>query len=272
VGWPVAVLAVGLLSCGKEDRTAGAEKASAPATEAEKTAGGSFAAENAPYAAQITAKGFSVLQAKRFPTQLEGRKALVVVYGARDGSRGGILYVRGFGDESPRPVWHWYFRDGAPDSVQAADLNRDGLWDVRVFMRGGTTVDYLQDQSFSFRGRERGGLVAMNGGSSAPADIWKAFDADTATAWRSPAAGAFLEIPNPFGLSTGELSLQLSGGSRPKKVALFAGEKKVHEFDLAPTREEQRFLLDPELKGAESIRVVVEGEGASVAVSELEIQ
>jgi hypothetical protein len=228
--------------------------------------------ENAPYAETITARGYRVVQARRFPSQVDARRASVVVYRTPDGSRGGILYVRGFGNDAPQPVWHWYFRDGAPDSVQALDLNRDGLWDVRVFFAAGKTADYLQDQAFTFAGRERGGLVAMNGASSAPAGAWKAFDADTTTVWQSPSQGAYLEIPNPFGLEAGEMSVRLADQARPRKIALFEGGRKVQEFELAPTGQEQRFQLDAALKSAESIRVVVEGAGGSVAISDLEIR
>jgi hypothetical protein len=275
------LLVAGLLSCGKGEKTADTQQTDQTSTAGGKAAGGQGAAgrqagaitaENAPFAPAITGKGYRIVQARRFPSQVDARRASVVVYRAADGSRGGVLYVRSFGGESPQPVWHWFFRDGAPDSVQAADINHDGLWDVRVFMSGGTSVDYLQDEAFTFMGRERDGLVAMNGESSAPTDMWKAFDADTSTAWQSPAPGAFLEVPNPFGLETGELSVQLSGRDRPKKVALFAGDRKAQEFDLAATEEEQRFLLDPSLRSAESIRVVLEGAGGSVAISEMEIR
>jgi hypothetical protein len=151
------------------------------------------------------------------------------------------------------------------------DLNQDGLWDVRIFT-GGTAGEFVQDRDFTFMGPDRGALVAHNGASSAPADLWKAFDADTATAWQSPAADAFIDVPNPFGLDRGELSVRLWGKNRPKKLVLFDGEKKVQELDLEPTTREQRFVLDGALKDAATIRVRFEGAPSAVALSELEIR
>jgi hypothetical protein len=228
--------------------------------------------ENAPFAPTIKEKGFQVVQAKRFPAQVDGRRAAVVVYGAPDNTRGGILYVRGFENDPPHPVWHWYFANGAPDSVAAMDINRDGLWDVRVFMSGGSNRDFIQDTDFTFTGPERAGLAAMNGASSADENLWKAFDADTSTSWRSPAAGAFIEIPNPLGLSSGQLSVRLAGGARAEKLEVADGERKIQECDLKATSEEQRFQLDPSVKTAETIRITIVGQGKNVALSELEIQ
>jgi len=275
LGMGCVLVACGLSACAKKDKTAGGEQkqtesaaadnAAPPPTQALTTA-------NAPFAPVITAKGYQVVQARRFPAQVDSRRATVVVYRTADGSRGGVLYVRGFESDPPRPVWHWYFANGAPDSVQALDLNQDGLWDLRVFMAGGTTSDYQQDAVFTFAGAEHPGLFAMNGSSSAPDGLWKAFDADTSTAWQAPGAGAFIEIPNPFGLETGQLSVRLSASGRPAKLEVSGGEAARQECDLQPTTEEQRFLLDPAFKSAATIRVSVVGGGKNVAISELEIQ
>lgn len=227
---------------------------------------------NAPFAPAITGKGYQVVQAKRFPAQVDARRATVVVYRATDGARGGILYVRGFQEDPPRPVWHWYFGNAAPDSVMAIDINRDGLWDMRAFMVGGATQDFIQDTDFTFRGPERAALVAMNGSSSSPEGLWKMFDADTSTSWSAPSSGAYIEIPNPFGVESGQLSVRLAGGSRPGKLEIGDGAQKLQECDLAATVEEQRFQLDAAVRKLPVIRIQVVGAGKNVALSELELQ
>ena len=80
-------------------------------------------------------------------------KSEVVVYHAKSGSGGGVLYTQKYGDDN-RVVWHWYFNEDAPDSIEAIELNEDGLWDVRMFI-GSKTQDYVQEQSFSLVARQR---------------------------------------------------------------------------------------------------------------------
>ncbi len=251
-------------------------KSNGPKPEAVKGEGAvaaepSVTVENAPFAAAIAAKGYRVVQAKRFPAQLAARRATVVVYQSGDGKSGGVLYAQSMPSGPDLVSWHWLFRDGAPDSIQALELNDDGLWDVRVFMKGGKTQDLIQGQAFTFMGPEREGLVALNGESSAPADVWKCFDGDTATVWQAPASGAFLDFPNPFGLGKGELTVRLAGKDRPTKIGLVAGDA-TQALDLASTSEEQRFKLDPAVTGAPSIRLEIQGSGANVAISELEFR
>jgi hypothetical protein len=226
----------------------------------------------APYAPAITAKGYQVVQAKRFPAQVDARRAAVVVYRTTDGTRGGILYVRGFENDPPRPVWHWYFDNAAPDSVTAVDLNRDGLWDVRAYMSGGKTLEFTQDSDFSFGGAEHEGLAANNGASSKSEGLWKVFDADTSTFWQSPAAGAYIDIPNPFGLEVGQLTVRQAGGLRATRLEIGDGTRKIQECELDANSGEQRFQLDPAVKGVATIRIGVVGKGKNVALSELEIR
>jgi hypothetical protein len=228
--------------------------------------------DNAPFKDVIAARGFQVVQAKRFPAQADARRAAVVVYRTADATKGGILYVRGFENETPRPVWHWYFNNAAPDSITNADINRDGLWDVRIYMAGGKTVDLLQDKDFSFTGTEHDGLFANNGASSNTETLWKAFDADTSTAWQSATSGAYIELPNPFGLNTGQLTVRVAGGSRPSRLEIGDGTKKIQDCDIENTSEEQRFQLDAAVKALPVIRVNVVGKGKNVALSELSIQ
>jgi hypothetical protein len=269
--WLGAVLVV-TLACGKKEppATTAGKPSGAPASE--RAAREPLTTASAPYAAVIAGKGYRVVQAKRFPAQVDARRAYVVVYQSDDGARGGILYVRGFQDDPPLPAWHWYFSDAAPDSAVAVDLNRDGLWDVRVHMRGGAAREFVQDVDFSFTGAERSGLVAMNGASSSPEGLWKAFDADTSTAWNAPAPDAYLDIPNPFGLEAGQLSVRLAGGSQPKKLEIGDGTRTLQECDLVTGTEEQRFQLDPAVKDLPVVRVHLIGRGKSVALSELELR
>lgn len=265
--WMTCLLACSL-ACSKKKDAGGQATGTPPA----QPSGDSTAAGTAAFVSAITGKGYHVVQEKRFPAQIDARRARVVVYRAADGTRGGVLYLRGFQDDAPRPAWHWYFSNAAPDSVAAIDINRDGLWDMRAYMAGGATQDFIQDTDFTLRGPERTGLLAMNGASSSPDGLWKVFDADTSTSWNAPSSGAYLEIPNPFGLDLGQLSVRLAGGSRPGKLEIGDGAQKLQECDLAATAEEQRFQLDAAVKTMSVIRIQVVGAGKTVALSELELQ
>jgi len=256
-----------LHACGKSNEP----KPETSKSEAATTAEPSVTIENAPFVATIAAKGYRVVQAKRFPAQLAARRATVVVYQSSDGKSGGVLYSQSMPSGPDLVSWHWLFRDAAPDSIQALELNDDGLWDVRVFMKGGKVQDLIQGRAFTFMGPEREGLVALNGESSAPADLWKCFDGDTATVWQTPASGAFIDIPNPFGLGKGELAVRLAGKDRPTKIGLVAGDA-TQALELAGTSAEQRFKLDPAVMAAPSIRLEIQGAGANVAISELEFR
>ncbi len=171
-------------------------------------------------------------------------------------------------------VWHWYFKDSAPDSVDFTELNGDGLWDMRVFM-GGTAkpIDLLQREAFSLLGPPLPSPVAENGESSAPADLWKCFDGDTSTVWQSTAPKTYIELPNPLGAPMNELDLQMTGKKRPKKIDVFAGDSKVQTLDLAETDEVQRFHLDARAVNAPSIRIETKASAdAPVEIRELQIR
>ena len=43
------------------------------------------------------------------------------------------------------PAWHWYFDRSVPEMVDKIELNDDGLWDMRVSLKGGETLEYLLD-------------------------------------------------------------------------------------------------------------------------------
>jgi hypothetical protein len=181
----------------------------------------------------------------------------VVVYRADDGPAGGVIYVQEYGDQY-RPVWHWYFASGAPDSVQAVEINEDGLWDIRMWV-GGESRDYVQDQSFTLGARQRDDLVAMNGDASEPVDaggmLWHAFDGDTTSAWSSELDGAFVDLPVPLGTDAGILTVRLLPEGQPDKVEVKADGKKVQEFELDQTTLEQDIQLDPAAKNAGMLRL-----------------
>jgi hypothetical protein len=112
----------------------------------------------------------------------------------------------------------------------------------------------------------------MNGASSKSEGLFKVFDADTSTSWQAPSSGAYIDIPNPFGLAKGQLSVRLGRGSRANKLEIGDGTRKLQECNLDATAEEQRFQLDAGVKALPTIRVTVVGPGKNVALSELEIQ
>jgi hypothetical protein len=262
-----------LSACSKKKEATSEETAKTPADSARATTASNapLTPANAPYASVIASKGYRVVQARRFPAQVDARRAAVVVYQSGDNARGGILYVRGYQTDPMKPVWHWYFADAAPDSVAPVDVNQDGLWDVRVYMAGGKTTELIQDKDFTFVGGERAGLVAMNGASSQADGLWQAFDADTATVWKAPAP-SYVDIPNPFGLAEGQLAVRLAPGSSAARIAIGDGTSTLEDYELAATADEQRFKLDDAVKSLPTIRVTVTSEGKSVALSELEIR
>lgn len=264
---PLFVGAALLAACSKSDQPSDDKKTSPLVDLINKTASVDSASTLAPL---LEARGFQIVSIRRVPAQLSGRRATAAVYRSGDGARGGILYMQRLKNEADGVSWHWYFADGAPDSLQMLEINDDGLWDVRVFMAGGTTRDFIQGETFSFMS-DREAIFAMNGASSA-IESWKAFDGDTTTAWRAPSEGAFIDIPLPMGIGDGKLSVRVASGSRTNKLEIFAGDKKVQDVELQNTNEFQSIQLDAALQQVPAIRVVVEGPAATVAISELEIR
>ncbi|HXV14651.1 MAG TPA: hypothetical protein VEC56_10655 [Candidatus Krumholzibacteria bacterium] len=256
-----------LAGCSKSSDTADEAKKSPLLELTQKTAAADQAATLAPV---LEARGFRLVTTQRVPAQLSARRAVAAIYRSQDGARGGVVYMQRANNTTEGITWHWYFADGAPDSLQLVELNGDGLWDARVFMAGGTTRDFIQGETFTLM-TDREARFAMNGASSGT-DAWKAFDGDTTTAWQSPAKGAFVEIPLPIGLEAGTLSLRVAGGGHVGKVAIYAGDKKVQDVDLKDTGTLRDVPLDAAVKEAPAIRVVVEGRDATVAISELEIR
>lgn len=257
-----AIVAGCVLACGKKTE--------------QKQAGGATQVTDSTAAAvadALTARGFSVVQSRTAPAQRSSTRASLVVYRSGDGGQGGIIYAYSPVDYPDEHVgWHWRFSDAAPDSAALVEINRDGLWDLRVYF-GDRTQDFIQGESFSLMGRERRGSEGMTGPSSSPADLWKCFDGDSTTAWRSRADGAFIEVPLPLGLRKGELQIQLAKNDRPDKLYVYQGERKLQTIDLSDGDQRQDFSLDSATREATSLRIEFKsGKADSVAVSELEIR
>jgi hypothetical protein len=256
-----------LAACSKSDRPADDAKTSPLADLVRKTASWDSAATLTP---ALEARGFRVVWTGRLPAQLASRRATAAAYRSADDARGGVIYMQRTSNVSEGITWHWYFADGAPDSVQLLELNGDGLWDVRVYMTDGGTRDFIQGETFSLM-TDRHARFAMNGASSTN-ESWKAFDGDTTTAWRSSAREVFVEIPLPLGLEKGELAVRVADGSRASKIRIFAGDRLGQEIDLKAAGANAPVALDPSLKEVPALRVVVEGPAAPLAISELEIR
>jgi hypothetical protein len=216
-----------------------------------------------------------------FPAEELGKKARVLIYTDKGGKSGGIIYLRKTG-AMIAPAWHWYFGDMVPETVTKVELNDDGLWDVRVVSKGGKQVEFLQDQSFIFTGADRSDWIALNGAASTPmADgdaLWKCFDSDTSTAWRSSLGtngGVFVELSAPFGIKDGILGIQALSVEQPRQCTLYADGKKIQTFELSSVATEQEVRLDDGVKGARAVRVTfdtVHGAGNVVSVAELSLR
>jgi hypothetical protein len=253
-------------ACSKSDKRSD-EKDSPLSDLARKTVGMDSSAILIPL---LEARGFQLVDSRRMPAQLSAHRGTAAIYRSTDGTRGGVLYMQRSNVTTEGITWHWYFADGAPDSIQVVELNGDGLWDVRVYMAGGSTRDFIQGESFSLLA-ERDGRFAMNGSASS-GEAWKAFDGDTATAWQSSTREASIDVPLPLGLAKGEIAVRVASGSHARKLEIYTGEKKVQEIDLKPADGFQEIRLDEAVMDAPAIRIVVEGRDETVAISELEIR
>jgi len=253
----VLVLALALVGCGNGGEAE--QDANTAERSATKVEPGSV-----PMAAAFARAGLTVVDYRSFPGQIQGRSAGVISYRTRDGKRGGVLVAQGMATGSPNQVaWHWYF-DAAPDSTARAEINGDGLWDVRVYMHDGSVREFVQGQDFTLLAQERDDHVALNGTSSDPAVVWRCFDGDTATFWEGGSGvGSWIEVPAPLGVEVGILRVRLADTGRPQRLAVEADGKKLADVDLEATSGEQ-IIEVPELRGAHSVRLRVasmRGEG-----------
>lgn len=216
-----------------------------------------------------------------FPAQEVGRQGRMLLYSDKDGkSSGGVIFLKKTGFDV-EPAWHWYFKDMVPESAEKVELNDDGLWDLRISSKDGNTIEYLQDESFTLTARHRSDWMALNGSSSRPLDddsgLWRCFDSDTSTAWRSSRAkgDVYVELTVPFGIAEEILTLQTLEIDQPRKCTLYADGKKVQEFELESKAALQMIRLASDVKGAKKIRLTfdsVYGNGDVVSVAELALK
>lgn len=221
--------------------------------------------------------GFAVTSYREFPAQEVAKRGRVLVYAdKRKKHTGGVLFLKKTGAEVS-PAWHWYFEDAAPDSALKTEINRDGLWDIRIVFPRGKAMEFIQNDSFTLFARERSDWIAMNGESSPPISeefaLWKCFDGDTATAWKSPVSGpAFIEVPVPFGVKDGVLTLGTLSSGQPDRCVVYADGNRVEEVKVEPVSGLQVIALGAGVRGATRVRLEfpsIHGEGGVAAVAEL---
>jgi hypothetical protein len=225
----------------------------------------------------VEAAGYVIKEYRPFPSQEITKRGRVLVYTDKKGKdSGGVVFLKKTGFQVA-PAWHWYFADMVPDSVVNVEVNRDGLWDVRFVSTQGKAEKFVQEETFSLFAKERNDWIAMNGSSSAPlthdSAMWKCFDGDTTTAWRSQLAGpAFLEFDVPFGVAEGNLMVCTTASDQPRGCAVYADGKRVQEIELKPAAGRQMIALGQGVHGAKKIRLEFTSTHANapaVAVAEI---
>jgi hypothetical protein len=224
----------------------------------------------------IEQAGFEVKSYGEFPTQDVTVKGRMLLYVEKRKKQSGVLYLKKTGGKI-HPAWHWYFEDMVPDSVVKTEVNGDGLWDVRVVTPHKRIINFIQDDSFTLLAPERSDWIAMNGRSSASVSkddaLWKCFDGDTTTAWRSSDAnGVFVELDVPFGVQDGVLRIAVLPSEQPERCVVYAGDKRIGEVEIEPVAGRQEIALDAGIRGAKKVRVEfpsVRGGGDVAAIAEL---
>jgi hypothetical protein len=280
----LVVLLTAVAGCGKKSEEGATDEAKTTQTQP----GGTVAAEKetlpvgaAPYTPEIQAGGFKVVYFNDYPAAAAGRKGKMVLYqSATGGKDGGMIYVEELG---PRYewVWHWYFEDASPQSVNRVEVNEDGMWDVQVVTGKGKQINFIQDETFSLLGGDRKDKIALNGTSSPAPDeypLWHCFDGNNSTTWMSSLEGRekpFIEVASPLGLEDGILSILCTAFNQPRNCEIEADGKTVQSFQLESTTEEQLIQLDPKCRTAKKIRLVVRschGASRAAAIAELSIR
>ncbi len=241
----------------------------------------SFPKDAVPFAPEIVDGGFEAVFYDYFPSPVAGKQGKMILYrSAKGGKDGGMIFVQEMGAKFEW-VWHWYFEDASPKSVKNAEINNDGLWDIRVTMANGRTLELLQDDSFTLGDVERADKIALNGTSSPPSEghpLWYCFDGFPSTAWMSNIEGSvkpFIEVASPLGLADGILSIRALAENQPRKCDILAAGKKIQSIDLEKTTDVQLIQLKSDFKTAKKIRLVImscHGDCREVAIAELAIK
>jgi hypothetical protein len=276
----IVLVTAGLLGgCGKDSNDEDAKTAAGQPDSVETLPTG-----EAPFAAELERAGFEVVYYTDFPAARAARKGNMVVYNSATGGKdGGIVYVE---ERGPRFdwVWHWYFENAKPKTLSRHEINQDGMWDVRVRTSKGREdrpLELIQHETFTLRGGTRIDRIALNGSSSESVvgnPLWHCFDGDTATAWRSRMDSSqrpFVEVWSPLGLNDGIISIRAAKDGQPRECAILADGKEVQRFQLEPVTGRQLVQLDPAVKTAKRIRLVVSslhGGSGTAAITELQIR
>jgi hypothetical protein len=274
------LLCAGALACGgsDQDETEGQETVSSDQEAAGPT--DALPVTSAPFAGELEAAGFEPAYYMRFPATVAGKDGRLILYRSASGGKdGGMIFIQE-ATTSYQWVWHWYFPKISPARAEKSELNQDGLWDIRMYARGGKSHELLQDDTFSLAGGARQDRIALNGESSPviPGNpVWFCFDNNHNTAWMAPTGGGepYLEFESPFGLKEGILSVMALPDYQPRLCEIEADGKKIQEFELKPTTKEQLIQLDPAARQAERIRIVVKtchGSAQRAAIAELSIR
>lgn len=275
-----ALFALIATGCGKKEEETPKQGSSLIDIAKQAAAGSSLDSEAGSLKAKVEGAGFVALAFDPFPGPSSGKVGRVLVYADEKGRRGGVIYATKVGT-NVEPCRHWDFDDMAPDSVQAVELNDDGLWDIRVMAGKGREMDLFQDKSFTLDARERSDWIALNGQSS-PAiseddELWKCFDGDSATAWRSSMSNgtAFVELWAPFGVESGVLSITSGETDQPRSCVVYADGKKIQDLKLRGGAGTQVMQLEDGVRGARKIRLefaAVHGGASNVAIAELSLK
>lgn len=233
--------------------------------------------EEIPFKEMIEAAGFEVKVFKKFTAQEQNVKGRILVYAGKKNT-GGVIYFKKTGT-IVSPAWHWYFTDFAVDSVDAVELNEDGLWDVRMTDAKNKVRTFIQEETFTLSAKPREDFIALNGTSIPPGlpgyELWKCFDGDTETSWQADLdgkAGVVLEFPVPFGVKEGILSIETSTAGQPKECDVYADGKRIDQLKFEEKAGRQLFRLSEAASGATEIRIVFTAsydDRSRVAVAEL---
>jgi hypothetical protein len=241
----------------------------------------SLPTDQVPYQSDIEAAGYEVVYYNEFPASAASRNGRLLLYNSATGGKdGGAVFVEQWSTYT-QWIWHWYFEDARPKSFRRADINKDGLWDIRIFTANGDEMDLINDDTFALLGQGRHDKIALNGICSEPEKghpLWHCFDQNPRTTWQSAVAEgqpAFIEVASPFGLSAGILSIVAADKYQPRECKLYADGKMVQSFELPQTTDRQLIQLDSPLNAAKKIRLEIlscHGDEGTVAIAELQIR
>ncbi len=266
------------LSCGKSKESKETEGETVQRADSALSA----AIAAAPFKEVLEKAGFTIININEFPTAVARRTGQAVVYRSIAKNRsGGILYFKNDRERS-FPTWHWYFNEDAPDSVNAVELNDDGMWDIRMSMSDGSGREFLQDEEFTLFAESRPDWIALNGTSSSATDpghpMWKCFDGHGNTSWRSSLRAGdevYLEFWAPFGIQRGVLTIQTVDEDRPRECELYADGKLIKQFTLEDRSGEQKVQIAKTQQNSVKMRFVARssyGEGGNVSIAELKLE